>query len=43
MIEINGSVGEAGGQVLRTACALSAITKNLAMFLILDEAEKSQV
>ena len=27
MIEINGSVGEAGGQVLRTACALSAITK----------------
>ena len=27
MIEINGAVGEAGGQVLRTACALSSITK----------------
>ena len=27
MIEIDGSTGEAGGQVLRTACALSAVTK----------------
>ena len=27
VIEIDGSVGEAGGQILRTACALSAITK----------------
>ena len=27
MIEIDGSIGEAGGQVLRTACALSAVTK----------------
>ncbi len=27
LIEINGSIGEAGGQVLRTACALSAVTK----------------
>lgn len=27
MIEIDGSTGEAGGQILRTACALSAITK----------------
>jgi len=27
MIEIDGSVGEAGGQILRTACALSVITK----------------
>ncbi len=28
MIEIDGSIGEAGGQILRTACALSAVTKN---------------
>lgn len=27
MIEIDGSIGEADGQVLRTACALSAVTK----------------
>jgi RNA 3'-phosphate cyclase len=27
MIEIDGSVGEAGGQVLRISCALSALTK----------------
>ena len=27
MIEIDGSTGEAGGQVLRTACALAAVTK----------------
>ncbi len=27
MIEIDGSIGEAGGQVLRTACALAAVTK----------------
>ncbi|MFQ6049420.1 MAG: RNA 3'-terminal phosphate cyclase [Candidatus Paceibacterales bacterium] len=27
MIEIDGSIGEAGGQILRTACALSAVTK----------------
>jgi len=27
MIEIDGSIGEGGGQILRTACALSAITK----------------
>jgi len=27
MIEIDGSIGEAGGQILRTACALSAISK----------------
>jgi len=28
MIEIDGSIGEAGGQILRTACALSTVTKN---------------
>jgi RNA 3'-phosphate cyclase len=28
MIEIDGSIGEAGGQILRTACALSVVTKN---------------
>jgi len=28
MIEVDGSIGEAGGQILRTACALSVITKN---------------
>jgi RNA 3'-phosphate cyclase len=27
MIEIDGSIGEGGGQILRTACALSAVTK----------------
>jgi len=27
MLEINGSIGEGGGQILRTACALSAVTK----------------
>jgi RNA 3'-phosphate cyclase len=27
MIEIDGSIGEAGGQILRTACVLSAVTK----------------
>jgi RNA 3'-phosphate cyclase len=27
MIEIDGAIGEAGGQILRTACALSAVTK----------------
>jgi len=27
MIEIDGSTGEAGGQILRTACALSTVTK----------------
>ncbi|MBZ9569684.1 RNA 3'-terminal phosphate cyclase [Patescibacteria group bacterium] len=27
MIEVDGSIGEAGGQILRTACALSAVTK----------------
>ena len=27
MIEIDGSIGSAGGQILRTACALSAVTK----------------
>ncbi len=27
IVEIDGSVGEAGGQILRTACALSAVTK----------------
>jgi len=27
MMEIDGSIGEAGGQVLRTACALAAVTK----------------
>lgn len=27
IIEIDGSVGEGGGQILRTACSLSAITK----------------
>lgn len=27
LVEIDGSFGEAGGQILRTACALSAITK----------------
>jgi RNA 3'-phosphate cyclase len=27
MIEINGAIGEGGGQILRTATALSAITK----------------
>ncbi len=27
MIEINGSFGSGGGQILRTACALSAVTK----------------
>ncbi|MFH1462700.1 MAG: RNA 3'-terminal phosphate cyclase [bacterium] len=27
MVEIDGSIGEAGGQMLRTACALSAATK----------------
>ena len=26
MIEIDGSVGEGGGQILRTSCALSAVT-----------------
>jgi len=34
MIDIDGSFGSGGGQILRTACALSAVTKNLAMFLI---------
>lgn len=29
MIEINGSYGEAGGQILRTAIALSAVTKKV--------------
>jgi len=27
MIEIDGSIGEAGGQILRTACALAVVTK----------------
>ena len=27
MIEIDGSIGEGGGQILRTACALSTVTK----------------
>lgn len=27
MVEVDGSIGEAGGQILRTACALSAVTK----------------
>lgn len=27
IIEIDGSIGEAGGQILRTACALSVLTK----------------
>lgn len=27
MIEIDGSIGEAGGQILRTSCALSTVTK----------------
>jgi len=27
MIEIDGAIGEGGGQILRTACALSAVTK----------------
>ena len=28
MVEIDGSTGSGGGQILRTACALSAVTKN---------------
>lgn len=28
MIEIDGSLGSGGGQILRTACALSVVTKN---------------
>ena len=27
MIEVGGSFGSGGGQILRTACALSAVTK----------------
>ena len=27
MIEIDGSLGSGGGQILRTACALAAVTK----------------
>ena len=27
MVEIDGAIGEGGGQILRTACALSAVTK----------------
>ena len=42
MLEIDGSYGEGGGQILRTSLALSLLTANLFVSIIFVREEKIQ-